>query len=123
MQELNFYMYQYKCYLCAEHFQSHLEATNHLKSAHGIKVGDELQCMILHKNKMLCKTIFKSFKALHKHMKEKKCRAYYSSDVTQSLSDENSVEEWNSFVDEYGGLHSHSIYACMSTLFRIVIHR
>lgn len=96
-------MYEYKCCLCPENFQNDLEATNHLKSVHCIKDGDAIECMQFHRSGLFCKSIFKSFKALRKHMKEEKCKVY-SSDVTQNVHDENSLAEWNCLVDEFGDL-------------------
>lgn len=96
-------IYGYKCYLCPQQLEKDLDATNHLKAAHEIADGVTLQCMKIQKHEMFCKSTFKSFKAMRKHMKENKCNLM-SADVFQNEDDQSLHGEWRSMIDDFGEL-------------------
>lgn len=111
--ELNTILYDYECYYhdCLEKFQDVLDAANHLKSSHDQRDGDLLQCMRLQRRALVCNTKFKSFKAMRKHSREKKCKLFsidIKEDETQN-ENQNEIqnaqrEGWDILIDDFGDL-------------------
>lgn len=91
-------MDEYKCYICNENLGVDVAlATNHLKS-HSKKDGDVLPCIRIQDNHQFCNAKFTTHKSLRRHLRANNCRLL-SSDANCS------VEEWNSFLDEFGALN------------------
>lgn len=95
----------YQCYEndCEGKFHDALNATKHLQSKHKMKDGDTLHCMTRQEAHLFCKTTFTSFKAMRKHMKDKKCKLF-SRNVTDDESTESSCGGWNCLIDVFGSL-------------------
>lgn len=94
----------YECNLCQQIFVDVMKATDHLKTQHGRNNGDSLQCIIRQTYNIFCASTFKSFKALRKHMREKRCRLF-SNNLNQNENVKDSCERWNSSIDYFGDLN------------------
>lgn len=84
----------YQCFMCSQRLQNLEFAIEHVRTCEHVKNEGHYKCMIDHSlEKLLCKSVFGSIKALKRHMRDRKC-IFFSDHLNESREDipESNIE-------------------------------